>query len=256
MEEGYVALLDVLGFSALVGSDVTGVKIRRYLECLKRATGAQKVDYVAFSDSIVLSMNGDGPESLIAVAGACSRLLADLLNEGIPVRGAIAFGEFIRDTFGESAFVAGRAVIEAYKFEQHQDWIGVMLAPSAVVRVPDLSERCRMPGDGVAVTFKDVEARFPWPCFIQRCRNIPFHQSNPFEQEGFDGFSVVPTNGALEATQVRDSIKASMDRLEWLRLTAPSPSAQRKYQLTSNWLNIMHVRWHDLAFAKQQAAQV
>ncbi len=254
MKEGYVALLDVLGFSALVGGDLTGEKVRRYLDCLQGASVERRVDYVVFSDSIVLSAKGDSTESLLAVAGTCSRLLVDMLNEGIPLRGAIAFGGFVREAIGESVFLAGRAVIEAYQFEQQQDWIGVMLAPSAVAQVPNLVDRCRLPGDGVAMTFKDIEARYPWPAFIQRCRGIPFHQSSPFEQPVFDGFAVVPTKGLVEAAQIRDSLKIAMDRLEWLRILAPTPSSQRKYQLTYNWLNQIQGRWHDIAYQKQQAA--
>ncbi len=246
MKEGYVALLDVLGFSALVSGDLTGEKVRRYLDCLQGASVERRVDYVVFSDSIVLSAKGDSPDSLLAVAGTCSRLLVDLLNEGIPLRGAIAFGGFVREAFGESVFVAGRAVIEAYQF--------VMLAPSAVAQVPDLIDRCRLPGDGVAMTFKDIEARYPWPAFIQRCRSIPFHQSSPFEPSVFDGFAVVPTKGVVEAGEVRDSVKVAMDRLAWLRVLAPTPSSQRKYQLTGDWLYPIQGRWHDIAFEKERAA--
>jgi hypothetical protein len=254
MKKGYVALLDVLGFSALIAGDLTGEKVRRYLDCFQSATLEGKVDYVVFSDSIVLSAKGDSPESLIAIAATCSQLLVNLLGEGIPLRGAIAFGDFIRDTVGQSAFVAGRAVIEAYQFEQQQDWIGVMLAPSAVAQVPDLNDRCRLPGDGVPMTFKDIEARYPWPAFIQRCGAIPFHETSPFETSLFDGFAVVPTNGSLAAAKIRDSIKAAMDRLARLRLLAPTRGSQRKYQLTLNWLGQIQQRWFDIAYQKDQAA--
>jgi len=254
VKEGYVALLDVLGFSDLAGGDHTGGRMGRYLECVRDTMQGQAIDYVVFSDSIVLNAKVDNPEPLVAVAGACSRLLGALLNEGIALRGAIAFGGFVRESFGESVFVAGRAVIDAYRYEKLQNWIGVMIAPSAVARVPDLRDRCRLPGDGVAVSFKDVEAMFPWPAIIRPCHAIPFHGSNPFEPSEFDGFAVVPTNGALELAAVRDSIKAAMDRLAWLRTIAPTPDSQLKYQRTLNWLNQLHSRWHDLAFAKGQAA--
>ena len=57
--DGYIALLDVLGFSALVNADHTGDKIRRYLECLNGATQNRSVGYVVFSDSIVLYGEGE-----------------------------------------------------------------------------------------------------------------------------------------------------------------------------------------------------
>src|SRR5438105_1345699 len=102
---GFVALLVVLGFSDLVVGIVTACdRIRRYLDCLQRAASRGDVDYVVFSDSIVLTAKGDAPESLAAIATACSRLFGDLLNEGIPLRGAISYGSFSRSTIAESVF--------------------------------------------------------------------------------------------------------------------------------------------------------
>ncbi len=253
MQGGYVALLDVLGFSALVGGDPTGERIRSYLNSVQRATDRSEVDYVVFSDSIVLSAKGDGPKSLVAVAGACSRLLSDLLTEGIPLRGAIAFGTFFRSAIAESVFVAGAAVIDAYQFEQQQDWIGIMIAPSARERVPDLEERCQLQGRTSVDAFREVEPHLQWAAFIQPCQHIPFHAENAFERPTFDGFAVVPTSGLLEPVALRDSIKASIDRLNWLRAIAPTPGAQLKYQKTSEWLRPVQSLWHEVAFFREQA---
>jgi hypothetical protein len=129
MYAGYVALLDVLGFTNLIGGENADQRVQAYLDCLKTATEGTEVDFVVFSDSIVLTAT-DEPDALFKVAGACSRLMHDLILQDIPVRGAIARGQILRDTVGDNVFVAGRAVVEAYHFEQQQDWIGVMLAPS------------------------------------------------------------------------------------------------------------------------------
>jgi hypothetical protein len=244
--EGYVALLDVLGFSALVGADQTGEKIRGYLECLQRATDRSEVGYVVFSDSIVLTTKGASPESLITVARACSRLLSDLLNEGIPLRGTIAFGDFLRSSIGESVFVAGRAVIEAYEFEQAQKWVGVMLAPSALKCVQDLGSRCRLGISWLPDRSLELLARLPWPAFVQPCHTIPF-DSGPY-----DGFAVVPTNGEIDLGPLRESIMQAIKRLKWLRSIAPSPAAQARYDHTLNWLNQIQEAWHDLVRAQAQ----
>ncbi len=79
MSDGYVALLDVLGFSALVDADTTGERVERYLTCLQRAKGTTAVEYVVFSDSIVLTVEDAGADCLLAIAGACSRLMNELL---------------------------------------------------------------------------------------------------------------------------------------------------------------------------------
>jgi hypothetical protein len=150
-------------------------------------------------------------------------------------------------------FVAGRAVIDAHQFEQQQDWIGIMIAPSARERVPDLEQRCQLQGRTAVEAFREVEPRMQWPAFVQHCYDIPFHTETPFDTQTFNGFAVVPTSGLLEPVALRDSIKASIDRLEWLRAIAPTPGAQRKYQRTSHWLREVHSMWHDVAFFREQA---
>jgi hypothetical protein len=52
---------------------------------------------------------------------------------------------------------------------------------------------------------------------------------------------------------LRDSIKAAMERLKWLRAIAPSPNSQRKYQETLNWLGAIQQLWHEVVFFHQQA---
>lgn len=178
--------------------------------------------------------------------------MGDLLKENIPVRGAIAFGDFFRSSsVGESVFVAGRAVIDAYQFEQLQNWVGIMVAPSAVESVPDLEARCitkKSEEYEDLLPFHEVEPRLQWAAFVQRCRQIPF-RGTAMQPETFDGFAVVPTSGEAEPSALRDSIKAAIDRLSWLRTIAPSPSAQRKYDQTIAWLSRIQVTWRRFAVA-------
>ncbi len=61
MSTGFVALLDVLGFSALLSDEGEGQLLKHYLKCINEALndawgGPQvpELNYVVFSDSIVL----------------------------------------------------------------------------------------------------------------------------------------------------------------------------------------------------------
>ena len=253
MKDGFVALLDVLGFSNLV-LDSGEEGIQRYLACLQNATGHTEVNFVVFSDSIVLSAKGDSPDSFIAVAGACSRLLNDLLRVGIALRGAISYGSFIREAFGESVFVAGRAVIDAYQFEQAQDWVGIMVSPSALARVKDLETRCYLDGNlhSLGGHLIDLLARIGWAGLIQPYRSIPFHSPNPLDPQTFDGFAVVPTTRELTPAALHDCVGVARDRLKWLRAVAPSPSAQRKFQQTDLWLNYIQASWLQIKRSLEQ----
>lgn len=238
MTDGYVALLDVLGFRELVRSDHTGERIRHYLESLSASTKHSGVKSVVFSDSIVLTAEGDGHKAFLDIAGACSRLMGDLLLKDIPLRGAIAFGNVFRSSLEESVFVAGRAIIDAYEYEQKQNWIGVMLAPSSVATIRDLSSRCAPAVCNPRPKAATLTPRIGWLTFVGPCPCIPFHVT-PNGPEYFDGFAVVPTIGALDPTKLGDNHATLIERLTWLRSVAPSPEAQRKYEQTREWLKLL-----------------
>jgi hypothetical protein len=145
MLTGYAAFLDVLGFSSMVATEHHSERIDAYLNCLNRIFDKEdgsKIDYVVFSDSIVITTRNDDEESLLALLSRCSTFFGALIASEIAVRGAIAHGSYLTSKTATGTFVAGRAIIEAYTFEQRQDWVGIMLAPSVNARVPDLTERC------------------------------------------------------------------------------------------------------------------
>jgi hypothetical protein len=240
---GYVAFLDVLGFSALVNSDETGEKVEQYRDSVERATARSDVKSVVFSDSIVLTAEDPRPESFLTLVGACSTLMSDLLKADIALRGAIAFGRFTRSTVGDGVFVAGPALIDAYNWETKQDWVGVMIAPTALGAVRDLGARCR-----VEQAYAGTDSL--WIATVQRC-SIKFHSLVPLDTSYFDGFAVVPTNGKCVAAEVWESLKTSIEHLEWLRMIAPSPDSQAKYSATLGWLRELEGRWRQITYNRQ-----
>ena len=96
MQIGFVALLDVLGFSSLISGDGEGEPLRTYMRCLQEALEVSgdgpSVDYVVFSDSIVLTTREDSKESVQALLLRTSHLFGVALENGIALRGAVAHG--------------------------------------------------------------------------------------------------------------------------------------------------------------------
>lgn len=143
---GYVALLDVLGFRPFVANDRKNKGIIGYLRTVKEALADSGVESVVFSDSIVLTKQGDDPENLRLLCRVCSSLMFALISESIPVRGAIAHGSYAMSRLENSTFIAGTPIIEAYDFERRQNWIGIILAP------PQLRQHARSISPSVACT--------------------------------------------------------------------------------------------------------
>ncbi len=256
--QGYVALLDVLGFSLLVSGDGENQRLQEYLRCLQEALDVDQegpsVDYVVFSDSIVLTTT-DSHEALLELLSRCSRLLGLMLERNIALRGAIAYGSYFRSSELTGVFVAGRAVLDAYRFERAQDWVGIMLAPSVIKQVPDLTDRCNIE-DGSSVEKQEaLHRRLRWAAFVQPCFQIPFHSTSPFESTDFSGFAIVPSDGVAEPASLRDSLDRSLRALERLKSLAPDPSAQHKYNSPHGWLWEIRSKWREVAYWAERFAQ-
>lgn len=254
MHTGYVAFLDVLGFSSIVANDRDGDLITGYLSALQEAlkpeppTSGQN-DYLVFSDSIVLTSKGGEPDDLRGLARSCSYLFGEFLKKGIAMRGAISYGQYLSNTMEKGRFVAGKAIVEAYSFEERQDWVGIMLAPSVVKRCTELPAICGLPSvpnrpqDAVVWAGRHAEkARFA--TYIQQCREMPFH-SEPGDPVNYVGYAIVPTSGDSRIRPVAESIQASIRQLTTLKMQAPNPVSQRKYDRTLAWLNHVANHWNN-----------
>jgi len=230
----------VLGFSALVTSDRGIDDLHRYLECLQRVLepGGSGISYVVFSDSIVLTLDGTGSDKLLQLCQACSRLMTDLIKQEIPIRGAIACGKFVRSVVEGSVFVAGRPIVEAHRYEQLQDWVGIMLTPSTLRQARDANFTSACTINAFAASdFSNLDV-FAWPACIQHAQRIPFHPHPGSMGEYFhDGFAVLPGDGTTNPQGMLDAVKITRERVDWLRSVAPSPAEQKKYYASSRWLS-------------------
>jgi hypothetical protein len=239
---GFVALLDVLGFRGLITGTEGGNWVTEYLSIVDFNLGLSEVEAVIFSDSIVLTKDGDDAESLHAICWACALLMYFLLESNTPVRGAIAHGSFYRSQFGKSTFVAGRPIVEAYDYETKQDWVGVMLAPSAL-RAPHGIDWNMVGYEGFNPhdAHKDMKEHIKWRALVQRHRKIPVHSAS-HGRDTLDGFAIVP----CLATTVGDipiSLRKVVGWLDALKLNAPTPEDQRKYAGALEWLNALLEQW-------------
>lgn len=251
MGTGYVALIDVLGFSALISGD-HAKRLESYLQGLRDAFEAapepKGLEYVVFSDSIIVTTSDDSEASLAALLVRCSMALGILLERNIALRGAISHGSFTRERTSGGTFVAGRPIVDAYRYEQLQDWVGIMITPSVLTMVPDLKDKCRLKGNFEEGEIRnDIRRRLPWPAVVQPA-DIRFHAPH----DRYDGFAVVPSGGSLDFGALSGSLSQSLEKLSWLKALAPDPSAQSKYTETHKWLIPIRKDWTNIAGYHQQ----
>lgn len=147
--ERFVAFFDILGFGSWVeseGSKKVFTYVRGFLNLMVRSSlpgstvhqdmsvDIQKSDigYINFSDSIVFYSRDDSYHCLKAMLTVCGEFMNVVIcGPSRMLRGAIAHGEFYADPKA-NAYV-GKALIDAYKLEEDQDWLGLSLHESVEV---------------------------------------------------------------------------------------------------------------------------
>jgi len=123
MQTGYFFICDVLGFSRIVSnsdeSELTA-RVQAWVDLSTEAAKRAGVDSVQLiSDTLFASTDStaEGLQRLIAYAQS---LLTDGAARSLPIRGAIAHGQF---QWGLLTY--GKAVVEAHHLEMSQEWVGV-----------------------------------------------------------------------------------------------------------------------------------
>lgn len=133
----WICYADLLGFSTLVetkGWDLVYCAYTRALEILKRQDSYRDLTkYTWFSDTFILYTEDDNSESYLSIERLARYFTYFLIAAEIPLRGSIAVGEFYADP--EYNIFFGRALIEAYRYGECQDWIGLIQCPSTVAKL-------------------------------------------------------------------------------------------------------------------------
>lgn len=135
----YILFLDILGFSELVesrGAEEVYETINNALGAFGRWEELNKhFRTIYFSDTFIFYQDpkGYGDWAFGDVYAIGGMVLSALLAKGIPARGAISFGEFevCGDESGKHQVYFGRALIEAYRAEQKEHWVGITILKSA-----------------------------------------------------------------------------------------------------------------------------
>jgi hypothetical protein len=147
----FVAHIDVLGMSALVGKDpelawnLLGrlVEARKdahstsltFLDTAETVATPELVQAVTFSDTIVLFSRGATLNDLRTILVMATQLLSRALHLCVPVRVGIAVGTFFFNL--DESMYAGPALIEAYHLGESAQWIGIVTSQEVFRRASE-----------------------------------------------------------------------------------------------------------------------
>lgn len=124
----YEITRETKNFAATISAEY--VRQPKY-ETLRGKAGKDITDVISISDTIAMFTEGEYHFAIEVQAKICAWLLEYALSRKFPIRGAISYGQYMR----QDNIMLGAAVDEAASWYESTDWIGVILTPSAYFQV-------------------------------------------------------------------------------------------------------------------------
>ena len=133
----WLTYIDILGFTELIKNNHWINVYTSYAMAIEEFTREDRIEpdieKIWFSDTFLIYAPDDTKQAFLSIQQTTMLFMHRLILAGIPFRGAMSCKEFYADK--ENNLFFGKALNEAYDYGEKQDWIGFILAPSAVEQV-------------------------------------------------------------------------------------------------------------------------
>ena len=154
-KKGIVAMLDILGYSSLIENNDVGENTAKILDIInslpknevekryqkydreKLKEVVSSISYLVFSDTILLTIEVDEKHNTLkgiywgVALQTLSNLFKSFLDNGLPLRGAVSYGEYITRDF----CFAGKPIINAYRFGNTLNSAGILIDEYALAEI-------------------------------------------------------------------------------------------------------------------------
>ncbi len=133
----FVCFFDIMGFKDMVMRNTHNeiyellIELSKHRATLENAKGlpeqydSDSLKTVSFSDSIVIFSKNDSLECFEIMTNAVSWLFSKAIEQGIPMKGAIALGEMSVNISRQIFF--GQPLIDAYLLEEDVGYYGIVI---------------------------------------------------------------------------------------------------------------------------------
>jgi hypothetical protein len=247
MKKTHIAFLDILGFSQRTFENDLHDFFKQYKQALDEGLKGYRARYLISSDSIVIFATDPWESGLGDLGDACARLQYELLTAGFPVRGAIAYGSYAIHDTKRGTLLIGKALAEAVAWEKQQDWLGVILAPSAARENPYIAGADHLSHEDFDASRVRPElvangpaAIAPWRVPVKGLRSPAYYEAYASIPRSAKTVRLFKGSSSLPA--VADALDSAIEDLNGLRpilralkSAAPDGSAQQKYRNTDEF---------------------
>jgi hypothetical protein len=136
--QSWIAYFDILGFKSMIEYENESIalqvlksKIDEVINKLEEDIDSkdERVDFQFYADTFIIYSKSEKINDYPLLVRVSKNFINNCIYEKLPVRGAISYGELI---FGHRRkIILGKAFLESYVYGEDQNWIGLILTPSA-----------------------------------------------------------------------------------------------------------------------------
>lgn len=145
--KGFVAIFDILGYGAWVDDTVLlevwmrqmnikemiRVNVENFINYSIKRQDRLIISVISYADTFLIYTSEISDDSFKALMVGCQMMFIAADTFSLPIRGATACGEFyVSDT---KDVIIGKPIIEAYKNERKQDWIGCWITGECLDKI-------------------------------------------------------------------------------------------------------------------------
>ncbi|MDF1643526.1 MAG: hypothetical protein P1U80_05020 [Pseudomonadales bacterium] len=139
----WIAHFDILGFKSLLENDGGSVVIEVLKSQFDDALATlstdisrdfeEDIDYLFFADTFVIYTKSEKIREYPALISVSKRFISKCLSMRLPIRGAVSYGDVV---FGyDYKVLMGKAFLESHEYGEDQNWLGLILTPSATAEL-------------------------------------------------------------------------------------------------------------------------
>lgn len=142
--QAWIAHFDILGFKAIIDNDndsltlaILQSSIDEIVDDLRKNVSEfeESVDYLFYADTFLIYSKSERVNDYPGFIRVSKNFITRCIYKRIPVRGAVSYGEL---TFGHGRkILMGRAFLESHVYGEDQNWLGLILTPSATSKLKE-----------------------------------------------------------------------------------------------------------------------
>jgi len=249
--EGYLAYIDLQGFSELIKTTKFNEKFQKFYNIIEEAikVGGKDIFYNFFSDSIVIYTEELSSRKFIEITGILSQVNYNLLDElELVISGGLSCGKFSLHEHKNNVIFAGSPMVDAVKIQEAQNWLGITISQEVIKKEPSFITMISSPFIHINIDNLNQELLYPEVLYyVQEYEKIPVKSlSSP--DDSISGFIIVPqVLNPTNPSEASINILAYIDDLFLLKYYASSSYVQQKYQHTIDVMYELYNRYDDIA---------